>query len=325
MRFAALIPAIVLRTVSGMLLTLTLAFMPANAFAQRGAAAAHAAVPRPNIVRIPQAPVTRVPQAPITRLPQAPLVGYPGAITHPNGISPLAPRPILIRPGSIGSMTQLRGPLLTSGVLLGLRPPQRLPLSPIIPFNPYLASGLVGLGLNGQFSCSFGFGYGCGMLPPYYGYGFPAVPQGAYPPDPGYATPDPGYAQLAGPAASLQYTPLPSDYSSLASLPEANLGAANGVNVRAPAELLLYFKDGSVFTVDSYTVANGKLHYVTAYREEGDIEVVQLDVRKTIEANAARGVTFTLTPPPNPAAGAAASGPPSPGPAEPGPIHPAKP
>jgi hypothetical protein len=316
MRSTALLRAIILRTTSGMFLTLALAFMPANTFAQRAGAAAHAAAPRPSIVRIPQAPDARAPQAPVIR--------YPGAISRPNGISPLTTRPILTRPGGVGSLTQLRSPLLASGVLLGLRPPRRLPIGPILPINPYLASGLFGLGLNGLFPCSFGLRYGCGMLPPYYGYGFPAVPQGAYPADPGYPTPDPDYAPLGAPSASLQYTPLPSDYSSLASLPEANLSAANGVKRQAADELLLYFKDGSVFTIASYRVSRGKLRYVTAYGDEGDIEVVQLDVQKTIKANAARGVTFTLTPPPSPAPGAAAPGPPSPGPAEPGPINPAK-
>ena len=221
-------------------------------------------------------------------------------------------------------MTQLRSPLRTSGILVGLPPPRRFPISPIVPFNPYLASGLFGLGVNGLGACRFALGYGCGMQPPYYVYGFPTLPQGAYPADPGYPTPDPGYAAVGGPSASLQYTPLPSDYYSLATLPDLSLGATRGVNGQADAELLLYFKDGSVFTIASYTVSNGKLHYVTAYGEEGHVDVVQLDVQKTIKANAARGVTFTLTPPPSPAAGAAAPGPPSPGPAEPGPINPPK-
>jgi hypothetical protein len=63
---------------------------------------------------------------------------------------------------------------------------------------------------------------------------------------------------------------------------------------------------------------------VTSYGGKGDIEVVQLDVPKTIQANGARGVTFTLTPPPSPTPARAAPVPPSPGPAEPGPIYPPK-
>jgi len=47
-----------------------------------------------------------------------------------------------------------------------------------------------------------------------------------------------------------------------------------------------------------------------------------LDLRKTIEANAARGVTFTLTPAPSAAPGASAPAPLGPAPAPPGPITP---
>ncbi len=172
-------------------------------------------------------------------------------------------------------------------------------------------------------------GYGCGT-PGYYGYGFPTPPQGVYPADPGYLPPDPNYAGASGPSvtapatsAALQYSALPADYSGLANLPEANLSAIRGGSGPLDADVLLYFKDGSVFTIASYTVASGRLRYVTAYGGKGDIEVVQLDVPKTIQANGARGVTFTLTPQ-NPTAITAAPVPPSPGPAEPGPIHPPK-
>jgi len=319
MRSTAPLPAIVLRTILGMLLTCALAFLPAKTFAQRaaatGAAAAHAATPA--VVRVPPAPVTRAPQAPAAR--------FSGAIGRPTGITPFSARPILIRPGATASITPLRSPLLTSGALLGSRPPRHLPISPIVLFNPYLASGLFGFGFNGLFPCAFASVYGCGMSPAYYGYGFPAVPQGVYPTDPGYPPPDPNYG-AGGPSATsaaLQYNGLPGDYSGLANLPESNVSAMSGTGGQLAADALLYFKDGSVFTIASYTVANGRLRYVTAYGGEGDIEVVELDVPKTIQANAARGVTFTLTPP-RPAPATAAPGPPSPGPAEPGPIYPPK-
>jgi hypothetical protein len=321
MRFPAPLPAIVLRTISGMLMALALAFVPANTFAQRAGAAgaaAHPMAPRPGIVRVPQAPVNRAPQAPVVR--------FPGAISSPTGITPLTRRPILIRPSAAGPVTQVRSPLLTSGVLLGSRPLRHLPITPIVLLNPYLA-GLYGFGFNGLFPCPFALGYGCGMTPLYYGYGPPTVPQDAYPGDPGYPPPDPNYAAVSGPSApsaALQYASLPGDYSSLADLPDSNLSATKGAGGQLADDVLLYFKDGSVFTIASYRVASGRLHYVTAYREEGDIEVVQLDVQKTIQANAARSVTFTLTPPPSPAPGTSPPGPPSPGPAEPGPINPPK-
>ncbi len=323
MRSTAPLPVIVLRTISGTLLACALALLPAKTFAQRGAAAgaaaAHAATPTPAVVRVPQPPVARAPQAPMAR--------FPGAMSRPTGITPFSARPILIRPGATASLTPPRSPLLTSGALLGLRPPRPLPISPVVLFNPYLAGGLLGFGFNGLFPCAFASAYGCGMTPGYYGYGFPTAPQGVYPPDPGYPPPDPNYAAISGPSAAtsaaLQYSALPADYSALANLPESNLSAIRGASGQLAADVLLYFKDGSVFTIASYTVASGRLHYVTAYGGEGDIEVVQLDVPKTIQANGARGVSFTLTPP-SPASITTAPVPPSPGPAEPGPIYPPK-
>jgi len=321
MRFPAPLPATVLRTISGMMVTLALAFVPAKTFAQRagaaGAAAAHPVAPRPGVVRVPQPPVTRAPQAPVVR--------SPGAIIRPTGMSPLTRPPFLIQPGTVGPATQLRSPLLTSIALLGSRPPRYLRVTPVVLFNPYPTAGLFGFGFNGLFPCPFASGYGCGATPPN-GYGFPAVPQGAYPRDPSYPTPDPNYAAVAGPSPStaLQYTSLLGAYSSLGNLPDSNSSAIKGASGPSPDYILLYFKDGSVFTIASYTVAGGRLHYVTAYHEEGDVEVRQLDVQKTIQANAARSVTFTLTPPSR-GAGTVASGPPSPGPAQPGPINPPKP
>lgn len=326
MRSTAPGPAIALRTIPGMLLTLTLAFLPAKTFAQRAAAtgAAHAATP-PAVVRAPQAAAARAVEAPSARVP--------GAISRPAGIAPLITRPILIRPSATAPVIQPRSPLLTSGVLPGgvllggvvpgLRP-RPLPITrPIVLFNPYLASGLYGLGLNGIFPCTFASAIGCGMAPGYYGYGFPAVPQNVYSTDPGYSSPDPGAGGVsATTSAALQYDVL-SQYSRLSSLPEPNLNASRGTGGQLDADVLLYFKDGSVFTIASYTVANGRLHYATAYGGEGNIEVVELDVPKTIQANGARGVTFTLTPP-SPAGIAATPVPPNPGPAEPGPIYPPK-
>lgn len=297
-------------------MTLALAFLPAKTLAQRaaasGAAAAHAAAPRAGVVRVPQASPESAGR-------------FAGAMNSPRGTSALASRAILIRPGALGAATQLGSPLRTSGVPLGLRLPRQVPVTPIVLFNPYLASGLFGFGSNGLFPCAFASAYGCGMTP--YGYGFPMVPQGVYPTDPSYPSPDPNYAAAGGPSATtsaaLQYNGLAADYLGLGNAPESNLSAARSAQGHVEDDVLLYFKDGSVFTIASYTVANGRLHYATAYGGEGDIEVVELDVPKTIQANGARGVTFTLTPP-NPDRVTAAPGPPSPGPAEPGPIYPPK-
>ena len=108
----------------------------------------------------------------------------------------------------------------------------------------------------------------------------------------------------------------------LATLPPQDLSASTDLSTRVLNEVLLYFKDGSVFSVASYTVSGGQLHYVTGYGDKNDVSVDELDLQKTIQANAARGVAFTLTPA-SPAAGSSPS-PLGPAPAPPGPITPPK-
>ena len=125
-------------------------------------------------------------------------------------------------------------------------------------------------------------------------------------------------------------------------LPEGNTGSESAFQGELPKSFLLYLKDGSVFAVPRYTVSDGKLNYVTVYGGDNSISLDLLDLQKTIEANAQRGVTFTLTPPnlepltpapavppvsPNSAPNSpGAAPPPNPpagnGPAAPGPIPP---
>lgn len=59
---------------------------------------------------------------------------------------------------------------------------------------------------------------------------------------------------------------------------------------------LLYLKDGSMYALTNYWVADGKLHYVTSYGGENAIEMDQIDVQHTVDVNAKRGVKFILTP-----------------------------
>jgi hypothetical protein len=311
-------PAMGLKTICGILLASALALTPGNAFAQRGAAGAHAGVARPGGgVRAPQAPVVRSSGA---------------GVSHPTAASPVITRPIITRPTGVNplapfrtSVAPFRTPLTSSGIFFPSRPPRRFPISPIGPFVG--TAGLFGLGFNPFFfpTCSpfWGLAYGCGMgiLPPYYGVGY--IPASVYPSAPVYPS-DPVYSPPES-SATLQYTPPVNQYPSLESLPGEDLTASSGGSAQLRNETLLYLKDGSVFAVASYTVSDGHLRYVTAYGEKNDIAVDLLDLRKTIEANAERGVAFTLTPPPAPAPGASSPAPLGPAPAPPGPITPPKP
>ena len=60
--------------------------------------------------------------------------------------------------------------------------------------------------------------------------------------------------------------------------------------------VLLYLMDGSSFAVSDYWLADGKLHYVTSYGGENAVDESRVDLQRTVDENAARGVGFTLRP-----------------------------
>jgi hypothetical protein len=73
----------------------------------------------------------------------------------------------------------------------------------------------------------------------------------------------------------------------------------NSESVTTPV-VMLYLNDGTSFAVTDYWVADYKLHYVAEGRE-GALDLDQIDVQRTVDMNASRGVTFSLKP--TPAAG----------------------
>ena len=296
----------------GLALACLFLFAPAGLFAQRGAAG-HAPAAHP--VRPAQAPVVHAPPV----LPvRPPTMGTRPVGVNP-GVNPFITRPIMSpRPIGITPLTQFRSPLTMPNLVFPPRPPRRFP-SFVPPANPFFVNPVLAArawwAYNGLFpgTCAgFTVGYNCGVFPAYtYGVpvvGVPAVPDNSYPPQPDYSS--------AEPSATLQYAPVPGDYSSLAMPPVSGTftGSVNGASAN---EVLLYLKDGTVFTVSSYTVSIGQIHYVTSFGEHGDVAIDQLDVQKTIDVNATRGVTFTLTPSQQPTGSAL----PSPAPAAPGPIN----
>jgi hypothetical protein len=62
---------------------------------------------------------------------------------------------------------------------------------------------------------------------------------------------------------------------------------------------VLYMKDGALYAVTNYWIADGKLHYLTSYGGENTIEMSDLDLQKTVDVNTKRGVDFTLKPRPD--------------------------
>jgi hypothetical protein len=62
--------------------------------------------------------------------------------------------------------------------------------------------------------------------------------------------------------------------------------------------VLLYLKDGTTFPASDYWLADGKLHFRVSYGGTATIDPNDLDWQRTVNENAKRGVTFTLTPEP---------------------------
>ena len=73
-------------------------------------------------------------------------------------------------------------------------------------------------------------------------------------------------------------------YSSYSSAPQPN-----------SAEVVLWLKDGTVYGLRDYWFVAGKLYYVTNYGGENSIDMDRVDLQKTVDEDALRGVDFTLT------------------------------
>jgi hypothetical protein len=58
--------------------------------------------------------------------------------------------------------------------------------------------------------------------------------------------------------------------------------------------ILLYLKDGTMLVASDYWVVDGQLHYVVRYGSENTISMSQVDLRRTTDENAKRGVHFNL-------------------------------
>lgn len=107
----------------------------------------------------------------------------------------------------------------------------------------------------------------------------------------------PLYGYIGGPIyepVSPEYynfvNPLPFTYPDLGQTePE---GTAGGL----PKQIVIYLKDGSVYGVANYSVSAGKLQYTTSDGADNSIDLDAVDIQKTTDANAARGVKFSTEP-----------------------------
>lgn len=147
--------------------------------------------------------------------------------------------------------------------------------------------GFGGLGFGGLgFGLNFGFGapllWGPGW-PAYGGLGYP------YAPPYGYSLP---YAY--GPAYNSPSVGAPSDNTSA---PETSGRTAKSAE-NPSAMVVLYLKDGTRYSLRDSWLADGKLHYTAADGSEGVLDLEAIDLQRTVDENADRGVPFTLKPNP---------------------------
>jgi hypothetical protein len=189
---------------------------------------------------------------------------------------------------------------------------------PYYPYNPFFGYypyyGGFGFGWGGGYGpcnpfwgCAgygFGFGYGFGGGLGYFGGG-----SGGY---------DTGWTDASAESSANVTSPDNVDSYLLAAPGTGGAQAADtsdasqtaaADSVQQQPYVLLYLKDGSSFAVSEYWLTEGKLHYFTSYGGENAIEESQIDLQRTVNENAARGVNFTLRPGPAKSGDAAAPAP----------------
>jgi hypothetical protein len=134
----------------------------------------------------------------------------------------------------------------------------------------------------GCFGCGFGFGFawpwgwGAGWGS---GFGWGLGP---------WWWDDPWLSPWWGWPASYYPSPPPVSYP-----PPYGPGGAESAPIT-----LLYLKDGRTLAATDYWVADGKLHYRVSDGGESTLDINDLDLQRTVDENAKRGVPFTLKPQP---------------------------
>lgn len=146
-------------------------------------------------------------------------------------------------------------------------------------FGPF--GGFAPFGLNWDV---LGYGYD-------FGNGYFYSPAEAPPPPPSNAVETTPPANFSNESDQYPYMPPPERPIVPYSGPTQNNAAAQPV-------VKLVLKDGTVFDVNSYWLADGRLNYITTYNMQTSISIDDLDLQKTVDMNYKLGITFTLTPEP---------------------------
>jgi hypothetical protein len=71
-------------------------------------------------------------------------------------------------------------------------------------------------------------------------------------------------------------------------------------NVAASAPTaLIYLKDGTTYAASDYWLQGGQLHYTVNYGGESTLSMDEVDLQRTVDENARRGIRFSLKPNPS--------------------------
>jgi len=165
----------------------------------------------------------------------------------------------------------------------------------------------------------FGWGWGWGGFWGPWGWGWggpywPGYSLGYYPYWPGYYD-DPGYSinygnnpdyssSNNGPvdnSGNYNAGPVAPDNSGSAAVPEGspNVNPDTGNVASSRPTVLLYLKDGTTYAASDYWLQDGQLHYTVNYGGESTLNMDDLDLQRTVNENARRGVNFSLHPSPS--------------------------
>jgi len=184
---------------------------------------------------------------------------------------------------------------------------------PVVIFDPFFFSPFgfgFGFGCDpfwgwgcSQFGFGFGSGFGYGA-----GYGYGGFGNGwdlGYYNGGGYGA---GYGgsdmtfNAMGPSSAPDDMPSlegnSGDWQDAPSVNNSQAADGSGNNVNAQPYAVIVLRDGSSYAVSDYWLAGGKLHYITSYGGENSVDVNQLDLQRTVNDNATRGIEFTLRPTP---------------------------
>lgn len=212
----------------------------------------------------------------------------------------------------LGASTALRGSSFTTGNTMRTRPfaqfvpgPPHVPRAPRRRFEPIFFSPF-GFGCFGPFffGCGGGF-FGDGFFGPGFGLGFGYGYCDPFWGCPGYGFGGYGSYYNGGYYGNQIYNQL-TDESSVSNefnpsrswFPSAPADEGGGGGATSGPEVALFLKDGTVYAITDYWVADNKLHYVTNYGGENSIPLDQIDIQRTVDANAKRGINITLRPTP---------------------------